>query len=484
MKLITPEQFFKSIKKNKPDIDLDLVKLAYEFAADAHQHQRRQTGEPFVQHSMNIAQQLSELKLDQTTIIAGLLHDVVEDTEISVGALEKEFGEEIASLIVGVTKLKKIRYRGLERYVENLRKMFLAMAEDIRAIFIKLCDRIHNLSTLHALPKEKQMRIALESLEIYASIADRLGIGVLKGKIEDLAFPFVYPKEYFNIKKLFAEKVKFKQPHVENLNEALKKNLFHAGYKDFGIHSRIKHYYSLWRKMQRYDDNIDRIYDLVASRIIVKDVGECYACLGLIHQYWKPLPGRIKDYIAQPKTNGYQSLHTTIFGPDNQYIEIQIRSEKMHNEAEYGAAAHWAYTESGKKPVLMDGKRYEWVSQLLRFQKEANLKPEDFIKNLKFDFFQDRIFVFTPKGDVIDLPDGSTPIDFAYAIHSDIGNSCAQVIVNDKIAALNTKLKNGDIVRVVTDKNRRLPSADWLRIAQTSLAKSKIKDAVKASRKR
>lgn len=482
---MTIEDLFNTIKKNNLKVDFDLLQLAYEFAEKAHQGQKRASGEDYIQHSLETANILAKFKLDEATIIAGLFHDIPEETQISLKEIKKEFGEEIANLVEDITKLGKIKYRGMERYIENLRKMFVAMAKDTRVIFIKFADRMHNLKTLFALPKEKQKRIALESLEIYAPIAHRLGMNELRGQLEDLAFSYVYPQEYQITKKIFEQKIKVQTPYIEKFIKEIQKELTVAGFKNLKIHGRIKHLYSFYLKLNRpeINKNPDKIYDLMAIRIIVPEkVGDCYSILGLIHNKWKPLPQRIKDYIAIPKFNGYQSLHTTVFGPDDKIIEIQIRTQKMHNETEYGIAANWVYAEKGKpkQGAQIDKKRMLWLNYLLEWQNEAEPEhPEEFLKKLKMNFFKDRIFIFTPKGDVIDLPEQATVIDFAYHVHTDIGNSCVSVLINNHINSLDTLLKSGDVVKIITSKSRKKPSLDWLKFVKTHQARTKIKSALK-----
>ncbi|MFH1838250.1 MAG: RelA/SpoT family protein [Candidatus Kuenenbacteria bacterium] len=481
---MTIKDLVDTIKKNNLKVDFDLIQLAYEFAEKAHQGQKRASGEDYIQHSLETANLLAKFKLDEATIISGLFHDIPEETQISLKEIKKEFGEEIANLVEDITKLGKIKYRGIERYVENLRKMFVAIAKDARVIFIKFADRMHNLKTLSALPKEKQKRIALESLEIYAPIAHRLGMNEFRGQLEDLTFPYVYPQEYKITKKIFQQKIKVQNPFVEKFKKELQKELALANFKNLEIHGRIKHLYSFYLKLNhpKINGNPDKIYDLVAIRIIIPEkIADCYSILGLIHNKWKPLPNRIKDYIALPKFNGYQSLHTTVFGPNDKIIEIQIRTQKMHRETEYGIVADWVYSEKGKpkQGTQIDKKRLVWLNHLLEWQKEAEFEqPEEFLKKLKMNFFKDRIFIFTPKGDVIDLPEQATPIDFAYHVHTDIGHSCTGVLINNHISPLNTILKSGDVVKIITSKSRKKPSLDWLNFVKTHQARSKIKNVL------
>lgn len=467
-----------TIKKYHPNADLDFLDLAYDFARNAHEGQRRASGEPYITHSLQTALTLAKMKLNLAIIATALLHDVPEDTSKTLNEIEHEFGKDIASMVQGITKLGKIKYRGIERYIENLRKMFIAMAADIRVVFIKFADRLHNLETINALPPKKRYRIALETLEIYAPIANRLGMGEIRGKLEDLSFKYVYPKEYewaySLIEKSYSRKKIHLQTSIKQINDFLKKE----GISPISVHGRRKQIYSLYKKLLKKDRDISKVYDIIAVRIIVKNLSECYAALGVIHKYWKPLKGRIKDYIAQPKPNGYRSLHTTIFCDHGDILEIQIRTEEMHDVAEYGIAAHWTYEEAGKKSLLNEEIR--WMQDLARIQKDFETKKEflEGLETLKIDIFQSRIFVFTPKGDVIDLPENGTPVDFAYAIHSDIGNSCTGAVINEQIQSLDTPLKSGDVVHIITNKDRKGPSPDWLKFAKTRNARSKIKSAI------
>lgn len=468
------EKLFEIVKKNKPHANLDLLEKAFEFAEKAHLNKKRANGEPYVNHAIQTAITLAELGLDDITIAAGLLHDVPEDTDIKLEDIEKKFGKEIAELVMRVTKLGTIKYRGMERYIENLRKMFIAMAEDVRVIFIKFADRLHNLKTLSALPKEKQLRIARETLEIYVPIASRLGMSEIKGRLENLSFGYVYPEEHNKLNDLISKQYKYRLELLDNINKILTKELKAAHIEVLSIKGRTKHLYSMYKKLLRHNREILKIHDIVAMRIIVKTIPECYAALGIIHKLWKPLKGRIKDYISQPKPNGYQTLHTTVFC-ERETVEFQIRTEDMDEEAEYGIAAHWHYAERGS---VMPDKNLQWVQELTTWRKEVE-DNKKFLENLKIDVFQDRIFVFTPKGDVIDLPENSTPIDFAYHIHSEIGDKCVAARVNDHIASLETQLKSGDMIEIITDIKKRGPARKWLKFVKTNLAKSRIKSATK-----
>ena len=474
-----------NFRRSKTGIDLDMIRLAYDFAKEAHKGQKRKSGEPYIIHSLETAITLAKMGMKQNTIIAGLLHDVPEDTEHSLVEIEKNFGEEVAKLVAGITKLGIIKYRGIERYAENLRKMFISMAQDIRVVLIKMADRLHNLKTLDALPPEKQKRIAQESLEIYASIANRLGMGQVKGEIEDLAFPYVYPEKYQWMKKDILPKIELKMEYIQNVIKIIEKKLASNKIKIISIHGRPKRLYSLHQKLIKphYNRDILKIYDLVATRIIVSSIDDCYKVLGIVHEHFKPLPGRIKDYISQPKPNGYQSLHTTIFGPQGKLVEIQIKTQQMHEQAEYGIAAHWHYKETEKNKMGNKGytlpKKLEWVQDLVNWQKEVQ-SSQQYLKDLTVDVFKNRIFVLTPKGDVIDLPEEATPVDFAYHVHSWIGDHCAGAKINGQMASLKDKLKNGDVVEIITDKNRKGPSRDWLKFVKTNAAKGRIRS--KASR--
>ncbi len=477
-----------------------LIRDAFEVAAEAHKDQKRKSGEPYVEHPMRTACSLAIMKLNPPTIAASLLHDVVEDTTVSLQEIEKQFGKEISYLVDGVSKLSKVRIRkdfsietnpeiepnvfySFPRQIENLRKMFIAMAEDIRVVLIKLADRLDNMRTLDAVEKTKQLRIAKETLEIYAPIAHRLGIGEIKGQLEDIAFQYVYPEEYRHLKEMVGQELLSKKSYLEKVKKYMQKEIQRTGVS-CQIHGRSKHIYSLHNKMKRYDGRLDQIYDIVALRVIVKSVEDCYAVLGIIHKLWKPLPGRIKDYISLPKPNGYQSLHTTVFCIDGQITEFQIRTEKMHDQAEYGIAAHWHYKDehtNSKSTNLPTAKELNWVRQLADWQKKF-VNPEELADQLKLDFFQDRIFVFTPKGDVHDLPVGATAVDFAFAVHTDIGTKCIGAKANGKIIPLSQPLHSRDIVEILTSK-KSLPKSDWLKFVKTSHAKDVIRQRTKSKDK-
>lgn len=465
---------------NNPSVaDIALIEKAYTFAQKAHDGQQRKSGEPYFMHVAKTGYYLAELGMSPTVIAAGLLHDTVEDTSVTAKDIEKEFGKEILDLIKGVTKLGTVKYRGMERNIENLRKFFVSMAQDLRVLIIKLCDRLHNVETLEHLPPEKAKRIALETLEIYAPLANRLSMGKLRGRLEDGAFPFAYPKEYEETKKLRAEKKDAEEKYVIEFKHQLGEKLKKVNVEIISMDSRVKHLYSLWKKLEKYNGDISKVYDIIALRIIVKTVEDCYQTLGIIHGNWKPLIGKIKDYIALPKTNGYQSLHTTVLTGTGGIVEVQIRTEAMHIEAEYGLAAHFAYKEKIKLEKHDIKKQYEWIEQLKTTQKNIDDSAE-FLKSLKMDFFQNRVFVFTPKGDVIDLPAHSTPIDFAYHVHSQIGNRAQGAKINGKMVSLDTELQNGDICEIVINKTAK-PNPKWLEHVKTNMAKNKIQKQLKGS---
>ncbi len=471
----TIDNLLKKIEEYAPQADLNLIQLVYDFAEEAHKGQLRKSGEPYINHPLATAHILADMRIDPVIICAALLHDVPEDTSITLEEIKKNFGSEIASLVEGITKLGKLKYRGVERYIENLRKMFIAMAEDIRVMILKFADRIHNLQTLDALPPQKQYRIALESLEIYSAIANRLGMGEVKGMLEDLSFKYIYPKEYAETKKIQDEKLKDKKQLLEKIQKMAEEGLTDSGIPVISLHGRSKRLYSLYQKLQRKENDITKIYDLVAIRILVPTIADCYASLGILHKIWKPLKGRIKDYIAQPKPNGYQSLHTTVFVGEGEVVEFQIRTADMHEEAEYGAAAHWHYDEHGSR---LPAKEIKWVKELANIQRDFLSRLSD-LEVIKVDFLESRIFVFTPRGDVIDLPENATPIDFAYHIHTNIGDKCGGALINDQMMSLDTSLKNGDVVEIITDKNRKGPSPDWLKFVKTHTAKNHINNYIK-----
>ncbi len=456
-----------------------LIEKAYSFAEKAHEGQLRKSGEPYFFHVFQTAKNLADLGMSPIVIAAGFLHDVLEDTKTSEDELRKEFDDVIVSLVKGVTKLGTVKYKGIERNVENLRRFFVSMTEDLRVLVIKLADRLHNIETLEHVRPDKQRRIALETLEVYAPLANRLSMGKLKGRLEDSAFRFAYPKEYEEVSKLLVSKKDVEEKYLIEVKNELINKLEKEKIDNTHVDYRQKHKYSLWKKLNKYEMDISKIYDILALRVVVNSVADCYHVLGIIHGTWTPLPNRFKDYIATPKLNGYRSLHTTIFTGTGGIVEIQIRTYEMHKEAEYGIAAHFMYKE--KDIADMDSDKLEWVRELkdLNDMNDSGDNPEKFLKEIKMDFFKDRVFVFTPKGDIIDLPEDSSIIDFAYAIHTDIGNHTQSARVNGKNVALHTKLKTNDIVEIQVNKNTN-PSSKWLDYTKTSLARKHINNYLKS----
>lgn len=473
----SPSRIFALLPDISPE-EKELIKRACSFAEKAHEGQLRKSGEPYYNHVFATGLNLAILKMDGDTIAAGILHDVLEDTNVTDEEMRKEFGDHITKLVEGVTKLGKLRYTGAERHVESLRKFFVAMADDIRVVIIKLCDRLHNIETLEYVSKEKQKRIALETLEIHARLADRLGMGRLKAQLEDAAFPYVYPEDYSKTVELFKSLSPVEDEQLEKVVRKLEDELVTFDVVIERIDHRVKHLYSLWQKLKRNKMDISKVHDVVALRIIVSSLSDCYQALGVIHGLYRPFPGRFKDYIAVPKPNGYQSLHTTIFSGDGNTLEIQIRTKEMHQDAEYGIASHLTYKELGKhvnKDEIL--RKTGWTRELLEWQNDAT-HPKDFMRHLKEDFFEKRVFILTPKGDVIDLPEGSTPIDFAYAVHSDIGDHISGSLINGKFSPLSTPLKNRDVVEIEV-KESSTPKRKWLDISRTTLAKRKIRQHIR-----
>jgi GTP pyrophosphokinase len=464
------------------DIDRDMVADAFSFACEHHADQRRKSGEDFIVHPVGVAKICAGMRLDTETLCAALLHDTVEDTSASLEEVSERFGEEIASLVDGVTKLTGITFQSRdEAQAENYRKMMVAMASDVRVILIKLADRLHNMRTLDALAKQKQLDKARETLEIYAPLAHRLGIHAIKWELEDLAFTTLHPRKYQEIKSLVAQQREEREGYVTKAGEYLSRELAELGI-GASIAGRAKHFYSIYTKMTRKGREFNEIYDLTALRVIVDSVKDCYGAVGVIHSLWKPLPGRFKDFIAMPKFNMYQSLHTTVIGPEGLPLEIQIRTREMHDMAEFGIAAHWIYKHSRAAktgPTAQGDAKLKWLRSVLDWQQEMS-DPEDFMESLKVDLFEDEVFVFTPKGEVKSLAQGATPLDFAYEVHTDVGHRCVGARVNGKIVPLHYELRSGDIVEILTSKRERGPSRDWLGVVKTTRARNKIKQWFKA----
>ncbi|AAO36687.1 putative GTP pyrophosphokinase [Clostridium tetani E88] len=475
------ENLIKKIEKNCSNEEIELVKKAYEIANGAHKQQKRESGEPYIVHPVEVACILADMGMDADTIVAGLLHDVIEDTEYTYEDVEREFNKQVADLVEGVTKLGKIKYKSKEeQQADNVRKMLLAMAQDVRVILIKLADRLHNMRTLKYMPVEKQKEKAKETFDIYAPLAHRLGISKIKWELEDLAFRYINPNEYYSFVKEIAERRVERIAYIELIVNELTKSLEGSGIKS-DIEGRPKHFYSIYRKMINKNKTLDQIFDLTAIRILVDTVKDCYAALGIVHTMYKPIPGRFKDYIAMPKPNMYQSLHSTVIGPQGKPFEIQIRTFEMHKTAEYGIAAHWKYKEGITEENNMELK-LTWLREILEWQRETSDATE-FMEGFKIDLFSDEVFVFTPKGSVINLPSKSTPIDFAYKIHTDIGNKCVGAKVNNRMVPLDYNLKTGEIVEIITSSNSKGPSIDWLNIVKSNQAKSKIKSWFKKAKR-
>jgi GTP diphosphokinase / guanosine-3',5'-bis(diphosphate) 3'-diphosphatase len=492
--LITINDVLKAFKNPPNNEGRKIIIEAFEFANEAHKDQTRASGMPYIHHCLATAQILAKIGMDVRTVSAGIMHDVPEDTPETLSTISRKFGPDIAQLIEGITKLGRIKLRGTkEEYkLENWRRMFLAMGSDIRTVIIKLADRLHNMQTLEHLREDKRVRIANETMEIYVPIANRLGIGEIRSELTDLCFYHLDPGEYNRTKNISESKVKEKELYVNKAIDEIKKALKEEGINTIDVHGRAKGIHSAYKKLQKYDMDINRVYDLIAVRVIVNDIAACYETLGIVHKKYRPMIGRIKDYISLPKPNGYQSIHTTVFGPDGRVIEVQIRTQKMHDEAEFGIAAHWLY-ESRKNRSWKDyflphkdeisKKEVEWVKQLQEWQKELGNNPEEFIEGLKVDFLKNHIFAFTPHGDIIELPEGASMVDFAYAIHTDIGNTATGARVNGKMTSLDSVVHNGQIIDIITDKNREMPNTDWLDFVKTSNAKGSIRRAIKRSQR-
>jgi guanosine-3',5'-bis(diphosphate) 3'-pyrophosphohydrolase len=471
------DELIETVATYNKDVDRDLLTRAFRFAAAAHAGQQRRSGEEFIKHPWGAAKICAELRLDEQTIAAALLHDVVEDTGTDIKEVRAEFGDEIAQLVEGVTKLTRIQFQSREQAeAENYRKMIVAMAQDVRVILIKLADRLHNMRTIEYLGKQKQVQKAKETLEVYAPLAHRLGINKLKWELEDLAFATLHPRKYEEIKAMVSERRADREEHVREAAMTLQRELEKVDIPA-EISGRAKHFYSIYDKMAKKGREFNEIYDLTAMRVIVERGGEegtrdCYGALGLIHSLWKPMPGRFKDYVAMPKLNGYQALHTTVIGPEGRPLEIQVRTREMHETAELGVAAHWRFDKRGRK--IADDEWLSWVNQLMDWQ-EDEADPREFIKTFRTDLFADEVYVFTPKGEVKVLPAGSTPIDFAYAVHTDVGHRTVGAKINGRIVPLHYRLKSGDFVEIMTTKSGRGPSRDWLSLAASSRARNKIR---------
>lgn len=469
-----------------PTADVELIQRAYTFAEKAHEGQKRKSGEPYFVHPVSVAGIIADLKLDTASLCAALLHDVVEDTRVTLEDLQKEFGEEVAFLVDGVTKLSKFNFTSKEdRQAESFRKMLLHMARDIRVVLVKLADRLDNMRTLHFMSAEGQERIARETMDIYAPLANRLGIAWMKAELEDLAFKYLEPEAYQMLAEKVARSAPEREAYIQRTVKTLSARLHEAGFAA-EVSGRAKHLYSIWRKMRAQNCEYEQVYDVIAFRAIVETIADCYAALGVIHGTYTPIPGRFKDYIALPKPNGYQSLHTTVLGPERERMEIQIRTREMHRVAELGIAAHWKYKERGRQGhdnVLdtKDAQRFQWLRQLMEWQRELK-DPQEFLESVKVDLFQDEVYVFTPKGDVRVFPRGATALDFAYAIHSDVGDHCSGARVNGVLVPLRSQLRSGDVVEILTDPNRH-PSKDWLEFVVTSKAKSKIRQYLRSEQR-
>lgn len=462
-----------------PSADVDLIRRAYNFSAKAHQGQIRKSGEPYVTHPLEVSALLADMRLDEHAICAGILHDTVEDTDATCEQIEELFGRQVADIVDGVTKLNIPFNTQFEKQAENFRRMLVAMAKDIRVILVKLADRLHNMQTLQHMRADKQERIAQETLEIYAPLANRLGIFWLKSALEDLCLKYLHPRDYENIQKKLSDTAADRNMYMQDVHDTLLRVLKDEGL-ECEVKGRVKHAFSIWRKLKTQNLEFEQIHDIMAFRVLVRDIGECYRVLGRCHQTWRPIPGRFKDFIAMPKPNGYQSLHTTVIGPDVHRVEIQIRTREMHDVAENGIAAHWAYKEG--KPAKDDADQFDWLRQLMVWQRELK-DPTEFISSVKVDLFSDEVYIFTPKGEVKELKRGSTPIDFAYLIHTEIGHHCVGARVNGRIVPLRYKLRNGDTVEILSSTQQR-PNKDWLSFVRTSRARNRINAYLRTEERR
>jgi GTP diphosphokinase / guanosine-3',5'-bis(diphosphate) 3'-diphosphatase len=478
--MVRLEEIIDKISAYIPAADLELIKKAYVFSAQVHQGQVRVSGEPYLSHIFEVANTLTSMQMDVTTVVAGILHDTVEDTLTTIDKIKELFGEDVAALVDGVTKIGKMSFTskdasGEERQAENFRKMIIAMAKDIRVIMIKLADRLHNMRTLSALAPEKRLKIAQETMDIYVPIANRLGIGWIKTELEDLAFSYQKPHAYKELKERLATEKEEREKYIQDVKAIIEKRLAEYHLKA-EITGRPKHLFSIHKKMLQDGISLEHIYDVLAFRVVVGTVKECYEALGIVHSAWKPIPGRFKDYIAIPKPNMYQSLHTSVIGPYGERIEIQIRTEDMHKIAEEGIAAHWRYKE-GKGMLEKDDEQFAWLRHMIEWQKDMK-DAKEFMDTMKMDLFSEEVFIFTPKGAVKDLPQGATVVDFAYAVHTDVGHRCSAARVNGRLVPLKYQLKNGDMVEIITSPTHT-PSKDWLKFVVTSRAKAKIRQSVK-----
>jgi len=477
--MLQVDDLIQRVRGYQPLADAELIKRAYDFSYRAHSGQMRKSGDPYFVHPAGVAGIITELRLDTASVCAGLLHDVVEDTLASTKDLEREFGHEIANLVDGVTKLSKINFTSKEdRQAENFRKMVVAMARDIRVLLVKLCDRVDNMRTLEYMKPDAQERIARETLEIYAPLANRLGMASFKSELEDLSFKHLEPEVYAELASTISRTKRERDKYIADVSKTLLARLAEQGFA-CDVSGRAKHLYSIWRKMKAHDCTVDQIHDLIAFRVLVESVSDCYAALGVVHSKWTPVPGRFKDYVALPKPNMYQSLHTTVIGPSRERLEIQIRTHEMHRVAERGIAAHWRYKErNGGGVADQDAQRFGWLRQLMEWQKELK-DPAEFLEGVKVDLFEGEVYVFTPKGDVRVFPRGATPIDFAFAIHSQLGEHITGSRINGKMEPLRYKLRNGDVVDIITNPNQH-PSKDWLELAGTTRARAKIRNYLRA----